>query len=266
MGIWREAGTLDTTHGRLLLDIAELDDIVGIILMGLLLSVLPILLGNTNNGDLWGTVGSGALLFFIKFFLFAVGCLLFARYLEKRLTSWSARFEPDTGLMLLVLGFGFVIAAVAGWLGFSLAIGALFAGLVFSRDPKAIQTEASFNDLYTFFSPFFFIGIGLDINPAALTGGLQLGLVLLLAAIAGKLLGAGLLAWPFLSGTGAILIGISMVPRAEIAMVIMHHGKAIGPEVVPDSLYAGMVLVTAATSLLAPLALRPLIGRWRRHL
>nr|WP_303903941.1 cation:proton antiporter [Thiohalomonas denitrificans] len=131
--------------------------------------------------------------------------------------------------------------------------------------PKAVQTEASFNDLYAFFSPFFFINIGLNINPDAFTGGLQPGLVLLLAAIAGKLLGAGLLAWPFLLGTGAVLIGISMVPRAEIAMVVMHHGKAMGPEVVPDSLYTGMVLVTAATSVLSPLALRPLISHWRQH-
>jgi hypothetical protein len=52
-----------------------------------------------------------------------------------------------------------------------------------------------------------------------------------------------------------------MVPRAEIAMVIMHQGKALGPEVVPEALYAGMVLTVAATCVLAPMVLRPLLQR-----
>lgn len=37
---------------------------------------------------------------------------------------------------ILLAGIGFVIAALANWLRFSVAVGALFAGLVFSRDPK----------------------------------------------------------------------------------------------------------------------------------
>lgn len=47
-------------------------------------------------------------------------------------------------------------------------------------------------------------------------------------------------------------------------MVVVHQGKAVAPQVVPEPLYAGMVLVTAATSILAPLALRPLLSRWER--
>ena len=60
--------------------------------------------------------------------------------------------------MLLVAGIGFVVAASAELLGFSLAVGAMFAGLVFSRDPEAVKMDACFSPLYELFAPFFFIG------------------------------------------------------------------------------------------------------------
>ena len=52
------------------------------------------------------------------------------------------------------------VAAFAAWLGFSLAVGALFAGLVFSRDPRAVRVEASFEPVHDLLAPFFFVAIG----------------------------------------------------------------------------------------------------------
>jgi Kef-type K+ transport system membrane component KefB len=164
--------------------------------------------------------------------------------------------------MLVVMGVGFLIASFAGWLGFSLAIGAMFAGLAFSRDPEAVKTEKSFQDLYAFVTPFFFISIGFNIDPDALTQALQIGAVLTVAALLGKLIGDGLPSWLLIGGSGAALIGASMIPRAEIAMVIMHQGQQLGPEVVPPPVYAGMVMVSGVTCLLAPLLLNPLLKRW----
>jgi Kef-type K+ transport system membrane component KefB len=155
-----------------------------------------------------------------------------------------------------------LIAALADWLGFSLAVGALFAGLVFSRDPVAVRTEASFEDLYAFFTPFFFITIGMHVAPTALTEAIPLGSVLLLAAVIGKWLGAGLPVWLSLGTSSAILAGTSMVPRAEIAMIVMHHGKRLGSDVIPEPVYAGMVMTTALTCIAAPLVLAPLLRRW----
>lgn len=57
----------------------------------------------------------------------------------------TTRWERPPERMLTVVGVGFVIAGVAGYLGFSLAVGALFAGLVFSVDSAATQTEDAFN-------------------------------------------------------------------------------------------------------------------------
>ena len=147
-------------------------------------------------------------------------------------------------------------------LGFSEAIGAFFAGLVFSRDPQAVRIDASFDLLYELFVPFFFIGIGLKIDPVNFLAGLSLGSILLIVAVLGKLIGAGVPAAIAVGWTGAILIGISMLPRAEIMMVVMQHGLQLGTWAVPSQVFAGMVVVSAATSIATPVLLRPLLQHW----
>jgi len=257
---WDARGALNSDNGQLLVDVAELDDISGIALMALLFAVVPVLL--TGDGALWPLLASNAALFVLKITFFVLLCLVFALYVERHLTRLSARLRQPPERMLVVLGIGFLIASFAGWLGFSLAIGAMFAGLVFSRDPEAVKTEKSFQDVYAFVTPFFFISIGFNIDPDALTQALQIGMVLTVAALLGKLLGDGLPSWVLIGGSSAAPIGASMIPRAEIAMVIMHQGQQLGPEVGPPSVYAGMVMVSGVTCLLAPRALNPLLKRW----
>jgi Kef-type K+ transport system membrane component KefB len=165
--------------------------------------------------------------------------------------------------MVTVAGVGLIVAALAEWLGFSLAIGALFAGLAFSRDPQAVRTEGRFEDLHTLFVPFFFMRIGMDASPAALVGGSAgLGVLLLGAAIAGKFIGAGLPAWWVAGPEAGVLIGLSMIPRAEIAMVVMYAGLRLGPEVVTERIFGAVLMVVLGTCLLTPWLLST---RLQRH-
>ena len=60
----------------------------------------------------------------------------------------------------------------------------------------------------------------------------------------------------------ATLLGVSMVPRAEIALVIMHQGLALGDWAVPPRVFGGMVVVSIVTCVLAPLVLKLLLDRW----
>jgi Kef-type K+ transport system membrane component KefB len=94
---------------------------------------------------------------------------------------------------------------------------------------------------------------------------LVIGAVLVIAATLGKLIGAGGTA-AAMAGTGAgVLIGVSMVPRAEIAMIIMEHGRGLGDWAVPEELFGGMVMVTLATCLLTPPVVRRLLARGPRR-
>ncbi|MGB2884714.1 MAG: cation:proton antiporter [Dehalococcoidia bacterium] len=261
VAVWQEAKAINSPTGELLIDVAEMDDISAMVLMALLFTTAPMLregLDSTVVGVLFETLG------WLSFKLvgFGVFCALFSRYLEHPITHLFRRIGETPAKLLMIAGFGLIIAALAELLGLSVAIGAFFAGLIFSRDPETVKLDTPFGTLYGFFTPFFFIGIGLNIDPGTLTTGLGIGGALLVVAIIGKLVGTGgpatlTTAWP-----GSLLLSISMVPRAEIALVIMQRGLNLGEWAVPGDVFSGMVVVVAVTAVISPMILRVLLKRW----
>lgn len=264
LGVWREADRLHTPAGALLTDVAELDDISGIILMILLVSVAPVLIA--GNGGLATAAGVAGLEIVVKIAVFAAICIGFARYLERPITNFFRRLEPSPNPMLPIAGMALVIAALAGWFGFSLAVGALFAGLIFSREKAAEEVDRAFSPLYDFFAPFFFINIGLALDPATAMTGLVIGVPLLLAAILGKVLGTVIPALQVTSLIGGLALGISMVPRAEIALVIAAEGRRLGDWAMPPELFGAIVLVSLVTSILSPVILARMLRNWTPEL
>jgi len=263
VAVWQEMNALRSRNGELLIDIAELDDISAVVLMALLFAVLPELqAGGTSSGFPVAVIAGQAGLFLVKLIGFGAFCFVFSRWIEKPLTHFFQKLETAPDPMLTVAGIGFMIAALAEKAGFSMAIGAFFAGLIFSRDPATVKMEASFMPIHDFFSPFFFIGIGLKMDPAAMDAALGLGAALAAAAIVGKFLADGLPLYVMEGRQAALLIGASMIPRAEITMVIMHRGHALYGDVVPARVYNAMIMVSAATCLLAPFFVRSMLKRW----
>jgi Kef-type K+ transport system membrane component KefB len=256
VGLLDNMHKVNTARGQLLVDIAELDDLSGVLLLAILTAVISVLQQNSHESII-AVISITTFTTFLKLVLFIIGCYLFSHYLERSFTHFNRKWENSTtGLTISVLGAGLAIAAIAGYLGFSLAIGALFAGLAFSRDPDAVRTDAKFTYFYEFLMPFFFINIGIQIDPATLIPSLGIVLVLLIPAILGKFIGVATPALRIMKKHNAALLGISMIPRAEIAMVIMYQCHLLGEEVVPDEIFAAMVIVAVITSIFAPLVLR----------
>ena len=248
LAVWREAGALASEQGALLLDLAELDDVAAVFLLAVVLALAPVLNGNADGETLPQLLVAAGWLA-VKLTVFGAACLAFATW---PLTRWFARLDNDPVPIVPVAGIAFVIAAISDWLGFSLAIGALAAGLAFSRDPERVRLDAGFDVVSRLFVPFFFVGIGLDVAVDALPGALPVGALLLAAAVVGKIAGTALPLACGVGGAGALLIGVSMVPRAEIAMIVMDRGRALGDWAVPPGIYGGMVVVTLGSCLLAP--------------
>lgn len=264
LAVWRDMGAMNTENGALLLDLAELDDLSGVLLLAMLLALAPVIHGTADAGTSPAAhVVAGWLL--VKLAGFGALCLAFAHYVERPITRWLRRIDTRAISIVPVAGIGFVIAAVAEVLGFSLAIGALFAGLAFSRDPERVRLDRAFETLFRFFVPFFFVGIGLNVAIASLPVALSLGSILLIIAIVGKVAGTALPLVAATGGSGALLIGVSMVPRAEIAMIVMERGQALGDWAVPPDLFGAMVFVSLGTCLLTPPVIRYLLRRQHRR-
>jgi len=260
VSVWDSMHKLNTSIGQLLVDVAELDDLSGVLLLALLLAIIPVL--GDGEAALLSSIGSTSIVVLAKLTIFIVGCYLFSHYLEPGFTRFSKSCADSiTGITISVLGAGLGIAAIAGLLGFSLAIGALFAGLAFSRDPEAVHTEARFSYFHDFLAPFFFIHIGMQVDPTAIIPSIGMASILFVPAVLGKLIGVAAPALRVVEKRDAILLGISMVPRAEIAMVIIYQCSIFGSNIVSDEVFAAMVLMAIMTSISAPVALRLMLSR-----
>lgn len=262
VAVWREAKALDCANGQLMLDTAELDDFSAILLMSLLFAAVPVLQSGSNGALLPTILATGGMLL-LKFIIFGGLCYAFSRFVEHRLTAFFERIAPMPDPMLMLVASGSIIAALAGLMGFSIALGAFFAGLIFSRDPEAVKVSKPFVVLYNLFTPFFFIAIGLHVDPQLVMAAVIPGAILLAAAVVGKFIGTVAPAYRQIGLAGSCLLGVSMIPRAEIAMVVMEHGQELGESVVPHRAFAAMVMVSAATCIFTPLILRPMLTRWR---
>jgi Kef-type K+ transport system membrane component KefB len=213
VSVYESAGALDREQGRLFLDAAELDDISAVVLMALLFAIAPVL-QRGSGGVASVALAEGALLLF-KLLLFAAICYWFSRGMVPRLLRYLKRLELGADPLVTVLAIGLVIAAVAAFLGFTLAIGAFFAGVVFSRDREFVRKEASLTGIYDFVIPFFFIGIGLRIDPNVLGDAVGLAGPARSGRIRGKTVGDG--------AARAPVHGLARRPR-----VGPQHGPACG--------------------------------------
>lgn len=258
--VWSRRKALRTSLGALLVDLAELDDVTAVILMVLLFEVLPLLVAG-NTADIVPVLPGVLLGLALKLAAFLFICYIFAHFFERSVTKFLRKVESPPSDMLSVAGVGLIIAAMAGLMGFSMAVGAFFAGLVFSADPDAVKLETSFLPLYEFFAPFFFIGVGMELAPSSMLAAGGAGALLLLFAVLGKLIANGVPVYYLCGSHAAWLLGFSMVPRAEIAMVVVQRCKSIAPSAVTDQVFGAVVVVCAATSLMTPIIIDGLLRR-----
>ena len=262
--VWREANALNSPNGETFVDVAELDDLSGVALMALLVAVAPVLRAGDTDATL-AAVTMASVVLMLKVAGFLALFYLVARYGQRYISRILEKTgEPDS--ILLVVGTGLLIAALASVFGFSMEIGGFFAGVIFSRNPEAVKLDTSFLPLHALFAPFFFIAIGLRIDPASLASALGLGSALLIVAVLGKIIGAGGPALMTTGSAGAALIGISMVPRAEIAMVIARQGSELGDWAMPAEAYSSLAMISVVTCLFAPLGMRWIIRKYPRSL
>ncbi|GAB4229395.1 MAG: cation:proton antiporter [Chlamydiales bacterium] len=263
VSIWKEHDILNSREGNLLLDLVALDDIIAIILMGILFNLAPMIHEKSAALDV-SLVIFPTLAIIGKLLLFISLCYVFSHFAEPALMQYLKRYESLPDPIITVAGIGLIIASFAAFMGFSVALGGFFAGISFSRDSNTVNAKYSLETLEDFFVPFFFIGIGFKISMASLLMSVGVAIGLLICAIAGKFIGIYFPARMIrISQFNALILAISMIPRAEVAMITMDHGLRLGDWAVSADIYSLMVLISLVTSIIAPLTLQPLLKTGR---
>ncbi len=138
---------IDTLHGRLLIGILLIQDVLVIIAMPFVSSLqdfslmMPVKL----------VIATAAL---------ALIAYLFNRFAMNRIFRFAARSEEL--LFLLSLSTCFLFALLAASFGFSIVIGAFVAGLMLANLPYHFDIIGKVSPLKDFFSTIFFISLGMQ--------------------------------------------------------------------------------------------------------
>ena len=224
---------------------AVIDDVIGLLILALVTSVAK---GKVNVIELLSTAAIA-----IGFTLIVV--LWGPKTVSRLLPILSSKMKGTEGqfALAILLLFGLSVLAISA--GVAAIIGAFLAGMALAESAghRVHDLTQGATELLV---PFFLAGIGLHFNLAAFANWptVALALAVLLAAVFSKLAGCGLGAYS-LGRRDAIRVGVGMVPRGEVGMIVAQIGASLG--VVGDQVFAVVVFMSVATTVLAP----PLIRR-----
>ncbi len=208
-----DARKLETLHGRSVLGILLIEDVIAI----LVLTLLP----NIDNPSLvllGGSLLKGLLLFSVT--------LLSAKLLLPRISRFLA--ASSELLLLGALAWLFLITMLAAWLEYSVAIGAFLAGLTLASLRYSPEIRGRVKPLRDFFATLFFVALGMQIrflNPTdSLLVILFLPVVVLFTPIVNMVL-LSLFGYP---KRAAFLTGTSLGQVSEFSLIVVTLGVTLG--------------------------------------
>lgn len=237
-------GVLGEKASRIILAAAVIDDVLGLIVLAVVSSLTR---GRINIFEILLTAAL-ALAFTVivaKWGTHTVRAVV--PHFESRMRAGEAQFN----LAMVLL---FALSVLAMKTGVAAIVGAFLAGMALGEtvQPRVHDLSRGVNELLV---PFFLAGIGLQMNLSTLANRstVVLALLVLLLAIATKLIGCGLGALP-LGLAGAVKVGFGMVPRGEVGMVVAQIGLSL--KAISTPVYGVVVFMAVATTLITPLLLK----------
>jgi Kef-type K+ transport system membrane component KefB len=243
-----DLGVLDRIFARVVLGAAVIDDVLALILIGIVSGAAT---GDVSASTLFvavaavGLVGLG----------FAAARR--ARGLKREAFTWP--MFADTPLVpAFILMFG--VALVSAAIGLAAIIGAFVAGLIVAETEAQDEVERDIKPLSQIFTPFFFAVTGASLDLSALLDPSVAALALTLAVL-GVLTKAvgGYLGARSIGHWGALTVGFGMVPRGEVGIVVATLGLASG--LLSPSLFSAVLVAVILTTMVAPYLLQWSIPR-----
>ena len=233
---------LDRTFARIVLGAAVIDDVLALILIGIV------------SGAASGDVSGSTLLVAVSAFgLIGLGFAVArrARGLRREVFTWPLFAEtPLVPAFILMFGVALISAAI----GLAAIIGAFVAGLIVAETEAREELEQEMKPLAQIFTPFFFAVTGAQLSLDALLdpriAAIALGLTVvgvLTKALGGYLGAIGQGRW------SRATVGFGMVPRGEVGIVVVNLGLAAG--LLSEGLFSAVLVAVVATTIVAPFLL-----------
>jgi Kef-type K+ transport system membrane component KefB len=267
--VLKDLGVMQSREGQIILGAALIDDVLGLVILAVVTGAVTAAAAGTAA---LSVIDIGGIL--LRAVLFLAVTLVVGHLMSKRIIQWVARTGKPEMLLVIGLSLCFILAYAAELIGLAGIVGAFAAGLMLDPYGEGVRTqeeEAALSEmmhpLSALFVPLFFIlmGIQVDVLSLASMGIIALGAVLVVCALAGKLVcGLGVLG----GAVNRLAIGIGMIPRGEVGLIFAGIGIRLvlaDKPLLTQGMFSAIVLMVLVTTLLAPIGLRWAFGRHGRE-
>lgn len=239
----REMGKLKGKMGTTILGAAILDDIIGIIILTVIISI--------NDTSI---KPSSVFIKIILFFIF----IAILYWVIHKMKGFIEQQNGKRRSSIYSLAFCFILAYVSErFFGIADLTGAYFAGIILCNIGVKEYIAKKVNILsYLIFSPIFFASIGIKTDVKGITMSIIVfTVVLLIVSILTKIIGCyiGAKICKFNNFT-ALAIGTGMVARGEVSLIIAQKGSQAG--LLDQNLFPAIVIVVIFTTLMTPILLK----------
>ena len=250
----KELGKLNSKIGTAIVSAAILDDILGVIVLSVVVSLNQALTSASSNLTIDILIVFGKT---IGFFIFAIVLGIAFRYIFKML---SQKYGHHRRLPIFGIAIAFFFSyAAEEWFSIADITGAFFAGLMLSggKDSEYIERRTDIAS-YMLFTPVFFAKVGLT----SLSSFSQIdstfiifGFLFIIAGILGKILGCGVGAkLTKNSWKDSYRCGLGMMCRAEVCLICANKGISAG--IISASIQPFILCLILITSFVTPVLLK----------
>jgi len=247
--VFGDLRVLTTSEARIVLGAAVADDVLGLI-------ILTIVTRMVEEGTIGiGTIATTTL---TAFAFLAVASLVGLSAVPKIIALAAKRASSPAAVSVLAVGIALAYSGVADAAKLAPIIGAFVAGTALGRTVAHQRIERDVAAVASLFIPVFFLQIGIETDVASMARPKVLaiaGLLFVVGAATKIVAGIGV----GRNGGDRLLVGLGMMPRGEVGLIFATIGLGVG--VFDDDLYAALVLVVLATTVVSPAALRWRIRR-----
>jgi Kef-type K+ transport system membrane component KefB len=247
--VLQDLGRLRSPEGQIILGAAILDDILGIVVLAIALSLVET--GSIEIINIISLLASAT--------VFVLVAVLLNRYFCPILTPVVNKMQNTAALMLIAVIFLNLMSFTAIGIGLEALLGAFAAGLVLGGMSIKDRLMELFEPFVYIYTTIFFVTIGASVDLSVLNPlvpenrqGLVIAGCLIIIAIVGKII-AGFATFTN-KPINRLAIGVGMIPRGEVGLVFAGLGAATG--VLSESLDAAVIVMVIVTTIIAPLLLK----------
>jgi Kef-type K+ transport system membrane component KefB len=234
---------ISTLHGRTMLAILLIQDVVVIILLPSLSSIHSL----TSLEFIGSTIIKALGLFSIA--------LVLNRFVFGKILDYAAKTKEL--LFFTAISICFVFIGLAYSISFSIAVGAFIAGISLANFPYNIEISSEIRSLRDFFSIIFFTSLGMQLNPFVIQNQFLLFTVLLLAML---LIKPVILSLTYLlmgyGGRTSSVIGLGLGQASEFSFIIAAQGLALGHFIANPGFYSLLISIVVISMLTTPYFLK----------